>query len=371
MMKSINPSNSQLIKEYPEMTAFEVNEIIDKNYAAFQQWKSFSFGARKEKMLLAGEILRNRKEEFAHLISLEMGKRIAESRLEIDKCTWACEYYASYAESMLANEPIESDAHRSMAIFQPIGPVLAIMPWNFPFWQVFRFAAPALMAGNAGLLKHASNVQGCALAIESVFEEAGFPDNLFSTLVISSSAVEPVIANDKVRAVTLTGSELAGRQVASLAGKHLKKSVLELGVSDPFIVCADADLADTVKKAVESRMICSGQSCISAKRFIVMKEVVSEFVSQMKKLMEDYSPGNPLDKATTLAPLAKPELVTEIDKQVKESIQLGATLITGGNPLISEGYYYSPTILTNVTPEMPVYRQETFGPVAAVITANS
>jgi succinate-semialdehyde dehydrogenase/glutarate-semialdehyde dehydrogenase len=209
------------------------------------------------------------------------------------------------------------------------------------------------------------------LAIESVFEEAGFPDNLFSVLVISSSSVEPVIAHDKVRAVTLTGSEQAGRQVASLAGRYLKKSVLELGGSDPFIVCADADLDDTVKKAVASRMICSGQSCISAKRFIVMKEKVSGFVSQMKELMEAYSPGDPMNENTTLAPLAKLDLVVEIDKQVKESIQLGATLITGGNPLIAAGYYYQPTILTNVTPQMPVYHQETFGPVAAVIQVNS
>jgi succinate-semialdehyde dehydrogenase/glutarate-semialdehyde dehydrogenase len=370
-MKSINPSNNQLIREYPEMTPFEINDIIDKTYAAFQQWKAFSFSARKEKMLLAGEILRNRREEFARLITTEMGKRIAESRSEIDKCAWVCEYYSAHAESMLSDELIESDAQKSMAIFQPIGPVLAIMPWNFPFWQVFRFAAPALMAGNTALLKHASNVQGCALAIESVFEEAGFPDNLFSVLVISSSAVEPVVANDKVRAVTLTGSELAGRHVASLAGKYLKKSVLELGGSDPFIVCADADIEETAKQAAASRMICTGQSCISAKRFIVMKEVAEEFTLKMKKSMEVCKPGNPLEDATTLAPLARPDLVAEIDKQVKESIRLGATLVTGGKPIKNEGNYYEPTILTNVRPEMPVYHQETFGPVAAIITVSS
>ena len=370
-MKSINPSNNQLIREYPEMTAFEINDIIDKTYAAFQQWKAFSFGARKEKMLLAGEILRNRREEFARLITNEMGKRMAESRSEIDKCAWVCEYYASQAESMLAEEMIESDARKSMAVFQPIGPVLAVMPWNFPFWQVFRFAAPALMAGNAALLKHASNVQGCALAIASVFEEAGFPDNLFSVLVIPSSAVEPVVANDKVRAVTLTGSELAGRHVASLASKYLKKSVLELGGSDPFIVCADADIEETAKQAASARMICTGQSCISAKRFIVMKEVAEEFTLKMKKSMEACKPGNPLEDATTLAPLARPDLVAEIDKQVKESVRLGATLVTGGKPINIEGNYYEPTILTDVRPEMPVYHQETFGPVAAIITVGS
>jgi len=370
-MKSINPSNNQLIREYPEMSSSEINEIIDKNYSAFQQWKAFSFSARKEKMLLAGEILRNRREEFAKLITQEMGKLIAESRLEIDKCAWACEYYAFNAESILADEELESDAQKSKAIFQPIGPVLAIMPWNFPFWQVFRFAAPTIMAGNSALLKHASNVQGCALAIESVFEEAGFPDNLVSVLVISSSAIEPVIANDKVRAVTLTGSESAGRKVASFAGKYLKKSVLELGGSDPFIVCADADISETAKKAAASRMICSGQSCISAKRFIVMKEGAKEFVSLMEASMEAYTPGNPFDETTTLASLARADLAEELDKQVKESIRLGADLVIGGNPLKIEGNYYAPTILTNVTPEMPVYYQETFGPVAAVITVNS
>lgn len=370
-MKSINPSNNQLIREYPEMTPFEVNDIIDKNYAAYQQWKASSFDARREKMLLAGEILRNRREEFARLITLEMGKRIAESRLEIDKCAWVCEYYAAQAEFMLSDELIESDAAKSMAVFQPIGPVLAIMPWNFPFWQVFRFASPALMAGNSALLKHASNVQGCALAIESVFEEAGFPENLFRVLVVQSSDIEHVIANDKIKAVTLTGSDSAGRQVASLAGKYLKKTVLELGGSDPFIVCADADIEETAKQAAASRMICSGQSCISAKRFIVVKEVAEEFTVQMKKSMEAYKPGNPLDDITTLAPLARPDLVAEIDKQVKESVRLGANIVTGGKAVKNEGNYYEPSILTNVTPDMPVYHQETFGPVAAIITVDN
>jgi succinate-semialdehyde dehydrogenase/glutarate-semialdehyde dehydrogenase len=370
-MKSINPYDNQLIKEYPEMTASQVNDVIDKNFAAFQQWRAFSFSARKEKMMLAGEILRKRREEFARLITMEMGKRIVESRLEIDKCTWVCEYYAANAESMLNDELIESDASKSMAVFQPLGPVLAIMPWNFPFWQVFRFAAPALMAGNSALLKHASNVQGCALAIESVFEEAGFPEDLFKVLLLSSSAVEAAIANDKVRAVTLTGSESAGRQVASLAGKHLKKSVLELGGSDPFIVLADADIEDTVKKAVGARMICSGQSCICAKRFILMREIADQFISEMRREMEVYTSGDPMDESTKLAPLAKKEFVEEVDKQVKDSVQLGASLIIGGAPLTANGFYYLPTVLTNVTPEMPVYRQETFGPVAAVIIVNS
>ena len=369
-MKSINPSNNQFICEYPEMKDLEIQELISKNFLAFAQWRSADFNQRKEKMLIAAKILRNRKNEFSRLITLEMGKRIEEARLEIDKCIWVCEYYAEHAEKMLNNEPIESDAQKSMVLFQPLGPVLAIMPWNFPFWQVFRFAAPALMAGNSALLKHASNVQGCALAIESIFEEAGFPENLFKALIISSSAVESIIANEKVCAVTLTGSEAAGRHVASLAGRYLKKSVLELGGSDPFIVCADADIESAAKHAASSRMICSGQSCIAAKRFIVSNVVVDEFVSQMKTIFESYNPGDPMDESTKLSPLAKPELVTEIDKQVKESVRLGAKVITGGKPLNLEGNYYAPTVLTNVTPEMPVYHQETFGPVSAIITVD-
>lgn len=370
-MKSVNPFNNKLIREYPEMSDQEVSDTIDKNYLACQQWKTTIFSARKEKMMLAAHILRNRKKEFSELITREMGKRIEESRLEIDKCAWVCEYYASNAETMLANESIESDASKSYVAFQPLGPILAVMPWNFPFWQVFRFAAPALMAGNSGLLKHASNVQGCALAIESVFEEAGFPENLFKTLIISSGAVESVISNDKVSAVTLTGSEGAGRQVASLAGKHLKKTVLELGGSDAFIICADAVLESAVKNAAASRMICSGQSCIAAKRFIVVKEQADTLISGMKELFESLTPGDPLDESTTLAPLAKADLVEEIERQVKESLDVGAKIITGGNRLRADGNFFAPTIITNLTDDMPVLKEETFGPVAAVIVAEN
>jgi succinate-semialdehyde dehydrogenase/glutarate-semialdehyde dehydrogenase len=369
-MKSINPFNNKLIREYPEMNDQEVSNTIDKNYLAYQQWKTTIFSTRNEKMMLAAHVLRSRKKEFSELITREMGKRIEESRLEIDKCAWLCEYYASNAEAMLADENIESDASKSYVSFQPLGPVLAVMPWNFPFWQVFRFAAPALMAGNSGLLKHASNVQGCALAIESVFEEAGFPENLFKTLIISSAAVEAVVSNDKVAAVTLTGSEGAGRQIASLAGKHLKKTVLELGGSDAFIICADADLESAIKNAAASRMICSGQSCIAAKRFIVVKKQADALISGMKELFESLKPGDPLNESTTLAPLAKPDLVDKIERQVKESSAMGAKIITGGKRLEIEGNFFAPTIITDIDPAMPVFKEETFGPVTAVIVAE-
>jgi succinate-semialdehyde dehydrogenase/glutarate-semialdehyde dehydrogenase len=369
-MKSIYPFNNKLILEYPEMDQDEILASIHKNFLAWQQWNTTGFSQRKERMLLAAQVLRKRKKEFSELITLEMGKRIEESRQEIEKCAWVCEHYANHAEHILSEEPLESDASRSLAAFQPIGPVLAIMPRNFPFWQVFRFAAPALMAGNSALLKHASNVQGCSLAIESIFEEAGFPENLFKSLVISSSPIESIIANDKVRAATITGSDGAGRQVASIAGKYLKKTVLELGGSDAFIVCEDADLDLAAQNAAASRMICSGQSCIAAKRFIVVRNLADEFIDKMKERFEALKPGDPMEESTNLAPLAKPDLVEAIEKQVNQSIEMGARVITGGKRLESEGNFFAPTIMTNLTSEMPFYREETFGPVAAVITVE-
>jgi succinate-semialdehyde dehydrogenase / glutarate-semialdehyde dehydrogenase len=293
-----------------------------------------------------------------------------EAEAEVEKCAWVCEYYAQYAEALLANEPIITDGQKSLVVFQPIGPVLAVMPWNYPFWQVFRFAAPALMAGNAGLLKHASNVQGCALAIENVFIEAGFPEDIFRSLIIGALKVEEVIANPKIRAVTLTGSEYAGSQVASAAGKYLKKSVLELGGSDPFIVFGDADLDEAVRLGVKSRMLTSGQTCISAKRFIVVEEIAETFLSKLKVEMGKYKPGNPLDHTTTLAPLSKRNFVEEVHIQIEKSINMGAKCIMGGR-IEPTGCFYHPTILTNVNREMPVFKEETFGPVAAVIVVKN
>jgi len=366
-MKSINPATGELIKEYSEMSSEQVKEVVSLNLDAWKGYRETSFSQRSQWMQKAAELLRSRKEEYARLITAEMGKRIAESHSEVEKCAWVCEYYAENAEQMLADELMESDASKSMAVFNPLGPVLAVMPWNFPFWQVFRFAAPALMAGNAGLLKHASNVQGCALAIEEVFRDAGFPENIFRTLVISSSKVEAVIAHPAVKAVTLTGSEYAGSQVASLAGKYLKKSVLELGGSDPFIVLADADLEEAAKVAVGSRMITSGQTCIAAKRFIVEQHVAAPFLEKVKALMEAYEPGDPGKEETSLAPLARPDLVDDIDNQVKKSLEQGAQIISGGSRVEGIGNYYTPTILTNVSKGMPVYMEETFGPVAVVL----
>jgi succinate-semialdehyde dehydrogenase / glutarate-semialdehyde dehydrogenase len=370
-MKSVNPATGEVIQEYAEMSEAQVKEVIDLNLEAWKKYRETGFAQRSVWMNEAARLLRTRKEEYARLITAEMGKRIAESRSEVEKCAWVCEYYAEHAESMLADEPMESDASKSMAVFNPLGPVLAVMPWNFPFWQVFRFAAPALMAGNAGLLKHASNVQGCALAIEKVFKDAGFPENIFRSLIISSSKVEAVIANPAVRAVTLTGSEYAGSQVASLAGKHLKKSVLELGGSDPFIVLADADLEEAAKVAVASRMITSGQTCIAAKRFIVEEKVAAPFLEKVKVLMEAYQPGDPGNEETSLAPLARPDLVDDIEQQVKKSVEQGAEIVSGGGRIPGIGNYYSPTILTNVKQGMPVYMEETFGPVAVVLPVKN
>jgi len=368
-MQSINPYNNQLLAEYQEMSEQEVLSIIGSTFDAWQSWKETSFAYRSELMYKAASVLRDKKKELSELITLEMGKLIGEAEAEVEKCAWVCDYYAEHAETMLADEPIITDGQKSMAVFQPIGPVLAVMPWNYPFWQVFRFAAPALMAGNAGLLKHASNVQGCALAIENIFVEAGFPENIFRSLIIGASKVEEVIANPNVRAVTLTGSEFAGSQVAATAGKYLKKSVLELGGSDPFIVLADADLDEAVRLGVKSRMLTSGQTCISAKRFIVVEEIEELFLSKIRAEMEKYLPGNPLDHTTTLAPLSKRNFVEEVHKQIETSVEMGAKCIIGGN-IESTGCFYLPTILTNVTREMPVFCEETFGPVAAVIVVK-
>jgi len=368
-MQSINPYNNQLVAEYPEMSAQEVSAIIDSTFVAWQSWKETSFAYRSSRMCNAASLLRTKKKELSGLITLEMGKLIGEAEGEVEKCAWVCEYYAEHAEAMLADEPIQTDGQKSMAVFQPIGPILAVMPWNYPFWQVFRFAAPALMAGNVGLLKHASNVQGCAVAIEKIFSEAGFPSNVFRSLIIGSAQVEAVIANPKVRAVTLTGSEFAGSQVAAAAGKYLKKSVLELGGSDPFMVLADADLDEAVRLGVKSRMLTSGQTCISAKRFIVVEEVAERFLAKMVAEMGKYLPGNPIDPATTLAPLSRRNFVEDVHRQVQASIAMGATCIKGGQ-LEEKGCFYPPTVLTKVTLEMPVYKEETFGPVAAVIVVS-
>ena len=361
----------ETIGTYPKHTSAEVLQILRDLQQTWKSWKETSFSHRAALMKKAAEVLQSRKEEFTRLITLEMGKLLRESAAEVEKCIWVCDYYADHAADILKDEIIPSDAGRSFVTFQPIGVVLAVMPWNFPFWQVFRFAAPALMAGNAGVLKHASNVPGCSLAIESIFREAGFPENLFRSLMIPSTMVEEVIASPVIAAVTLTGSEAAGSQVASQAGKYLKKTVLELGGTDPFIVLADADLELAVKTAVTARMINQGQSCIAAKRFIVEKAIMPAFTAAMKSEFEKLRIGDPMDPATQVGPMARPDLVDEIERQVNASLAAGATLVTGGYRPERKGCYYAPTILANVTEGMPVYSQETFGPVVTLIAAEN
>lgn len=369
-MRSINPATGSVIREYTDHSGAEVEKIILNVHSAWEGWRETSFETRSELMRKAAEILRSNKEHYATMMTMEMGKLIPESLAEIEKCALVCDYYAVNAAKMLADEVIASDASRSFVAFQPIGVILAVMPWNFPFWQVIRFAAPALMAGNAAVLKHASNVPGCALAIEEIFREAGFPADLFRTLLIPSSAVEPVITDPLIAAVTLTGSELAGSEVASLAGRNLKKTVLELGGSDPFIVLEDADLDAAVKTAVTARMINQGQSCIAAKRFIVLEAVIQQFETGLKSAFEALHMGDPMDISTQVGPMARPDLVSEIESQVNRSVAAGARLVCGGHRPDRTGCYFEPTILADVCKGMPVYSEETFGPVVSLISAR-
>ncbi|MEI6682223.1 MAG: NAD-dependent succinate-semialdehyde dehydrogenase [Bacteroidota bacterium] len=370
-MKSTNPSTGETIIEYRDQQPQEVSAIIESVNSAWLTWKSTPFDHRATLMKNAAAILRQKKEEYARLMTLEMGKLLRESMAEVEKCAWVCEYYAEHAAGMLTDKLISTDASRSFVTFQPIGIVLAVMPWNFPFWQVIRFAAPALMAGNAAVLKHASNVPGCALAIEAIFREAGFPPDLFRTLLIPSASVEAVIAHPHVAAVTLTGSEAAGSQVASLAGRHLKKTVLELGGADAFIVLEDADLNLAVKTAVTARMINQGQSCIAAKRFIVAEQVALPFERALKTAFEALRMGDPMDQDTQVGPLARPDLVDEIVSQVTRSVDAGARLVAGGHRPTRQGCYFEPTILADVRKGMAVYDEETFGPVVSIITVKN
>ncbi len=369
-IKSINPATDQEIHTYEEMSEGEVGRIIEGTRDAAQAWSHTSFSTRAQYMTRAGEILRERTERYAKLMTDEMGKPIAASRAEVEKCAWVCDYYAENAEAFLSPEDVETDARSSYIAFRPIGVVLAVMPWNFPFWQVFRFAAPALMAGNGGVLKHASNVFGSALAIEEVFRDAGFPERLFRTLLIGSSGVNAVIDHPDIAAATLTGSTPAGRAVAARAGHQLKKTVLELGGSDPYLVLEDADLEATVASCVESRLINAGQSCISAKRFIVHESVFDEFEERYVALMKDKRMGDPNDEDNHLGPLARKDLRDELHGQVIVSIDNGARCLIGGEIPRGVGAYYPPTVLSDVEPGMPAYDDELFGPVAALIRAK-
>jgi succinate-semialdehyde dehydrogenase/glutarate-semialdehyde dehydrogenase len=369
VIETINPATGEFLEAYSETTADEVRNILERAEAEFQEWRRTAFGKRQGLMCEAATILRSRQEALAALMAAEMGKPLSQGRAEVEKCAWVCEFYAENAERFLSDEVATSDATTSFVAFKPLGVVLAVMPWNFPFWQVFRFAAPALMAGNAGILKHSSNVMGCALAIEDVFRTAGFPDDLFRTLVIGSARVRQVIEAPQVRAVTLTGSGPAGKAVAAAAGAVLKKSVLELGGSDPYVVLEDADLESTAQICVDSRLINSGQSCIAAKRFIVAEPVRDRFEELYVEMMRAKRMGDPFDEQVDVGPQARRDLRDELHDQVVASIERGARPLLGAAVPPGPGAFYPPTVLTDVGPGMPAYDDELFGPVAAIIGA--
>ena len=365
--ESINPATGEVLEIFEEWPAEKTHEVIAAVHEAWLKWRQTSFAQREELMKKVATVMRQNKDEYARLMAVEMGKPVTEGRAEVEKCAWVCDYYAENAARFLADEPGESDGSRAYVAFRPLGTVLAIMPWNFPFWQVFRFAAPALMAGNAAVLKHSSNVPRCALAIEQLFRRAGFPENVFRTLLIGSRQVDAVIENELVKAVTLTGSAQAGRKVAATAGRVLKKSVLELGGSDPFIVFADADLEEAARTAARARCLNSGQSCIAAKRFIVEDTVFLTFMERFRKAMSSLVIGDPFDEATQVGPQAREDLMRELHAQVTASVGMGAEIVLGGKPLERRGYFYPPTILAGVKPGMRAYHEELFGPVASVI----
>lgn len=368
MITTINPYDQSVVGEFEQLDSAAIKGKLELAASAYNVWKNTTFQFRRERMLRAAYLLKQNKEKYARTISLEMGKVLSESLAEVEKSARACEYFAEQAEGFLKDQIIKTDAAKSMVAFQPTGAILAIMPWNFPFWQVIRFAAPALMAGNVGILKHASSVTTCSLLLEQVFREADFPEGVFQSLVIDNEQVKLIVESDVVQGIALTGSEYAGSQVASIAGRNIKKTVLELGGSDPFIVLADADLEITVKTAVQSRMQNAGQSCIAAKRFIVVKEIHDEFVNRFAKAIEELKQGNPLDSSVTTGPVARVDLAETLEKQLKASVKGGARLVAGGQ---RKGSNVQPALLEGVQPGMPAFDEETFGPLAAVIKAQS
>lgn len=369
-LTTVNPATGETIQTYEVMSAGEVQTTIEQAATAQRAWSETSFAERSERLRALAAILREDRDRLATIITTEMGKPITQARAEVEKCALGCDYYAEHAETFLAPEVIETDASRSYVAYRPLGVVLAIMPWNFPFWQVLRFAAPAFMAGNGALLKHASNVTGCALAIEELFVRAGYPDNLFRTLRIRSDAVESVLDHPSVAAATLTGSTEAGQSVAAAAGRRVKKTVLELGGSDPYVILEDADLDATVTACATGRLQNSGQSCIAAKRFIVVEPVLETFTQKLVDAFGAYRMGDPMAEQTTIGPLARADLRDGVHEQVARSIERGAELLLGGEIPEGNGAYYPPTILTNVQKGMPAYDEEVFGPVAAIIAAK-
>ena len=367
---SINPSTGKKIKEYDEMSAAEVDSVLNDVAENQKEWQETAMHERSKILRKVAALLRDEAGYFAEIMGKEMGKPLSQGVAEAEKCAWVCEYYAENAENMLQDVPVSTDARESYVHYEPLGTVFAVMPWNYPFWQVFRFAAPALMAGNAGVLKHAENVTGCAVAIENLFKEAGLPGNLFRSLLVSRDLAKHVIEHPFISAVTLTGSTKAGKIVAAQAGAVLKKTVLELGGSDPYVVLKDANLEKTVETCVTSRMLNSGQSCIAAKRFIVVDDIHDDFVNGVVDLMRDKKMGAYDADDMDLGPLAREDLRSNLHRQVSESVDKGARLLLGGEPASSKGFFYPPTVLVNVSKGMPAFDEETFGPVAAIIRAK-
>ena len=371
-MKSINPVNSQFIKEYSEMSSKKVERILTDVHKEWQHWKTTSFKTRSRFMIQLSMELRENAQKYAEIITQEMGKPISESLGEVEKSAWVCEYYAENAEQMLSDENMNSDASQSFVSFEPLGTVLAVMPWNFPFWQVFRFAAPALMAGNVAVLKHASNVMGCASAIETAIRNAGFPGNAFRNLQVGSRQVNSIIKNPVIKATTITGSEYAGSKVAEASGKEIKKSLLELGGADAFIVLNDADLKEAAIWGVFSRMLNNGQSCIAAKRFILEREIAQQFIKLLQEELKKWKIGDPMQEDTKIGPLARKDLLVDLESQIKDALDKGAEILSGGKAIEGDGHYFEPTIIKNLKPEMRIYREETFGPVFSIfIVKNS
>jgi len=370
-MNSINPVDGTIVATYDRTMPGDVAAHIATADRLQRKWAHTDLKTRRIHLLKLADVLERRAEDLAVLMAREMGKPVAEGMGEVAKCAWACRYYADEAAAILSDQPIATERKKSYIAYRPLGIILAVMPWNFPFWQVIRFVAPALMAGNGGILKHASNVTGCALAIDEMVVEAGFPDGLFRTVVVPSSGVSEIIDNPLIRAVTLTGSDAAGRAVAGRAGAQLKKTVLELGGADPYLILEDADLDLAIDMCATSRLINGGQSCIAAKRFIVHESIADEFTTRLAAAMDAYPIGDPTEEATRIGPMARVDLRDELHDQVRRSVELGARRVTGGVTPVGPGAFYPPTVLADVTQAMPVYREETFGPVATVITVQS
>ncbi|MBR9990338.1 MAG: NAD-dependent succinate-semialdehyde dehydrogenase [Gemmatimonadetes bacterium] len=367
---SRNPATGETLHSYDALTAAQIEQRLDLATRAFEAHRRTSFSERAECMRAAADILDSERQQFGRMMTLEMGKPIAAAVAETEKCAWVCRYYAEHAERFLADESVDTDRHHSSIRYQPIGPVLAVMPWNFPFWQVFRFVAPGLMAGNVGLLKHASNVPQCALAIEDILRRAGFGAGVFQALLIATEAVDGIIRDPRVRAVTLTGSEGAGAAVAKAAGESLKKTVLELGGSDPFIVMPSADIERAAATAVTARTINNGQSCIAAKRFIVADSVYDRFATLFVKGMRELKLGDPLDEETQIGPLATEGIRDELAQQVEQTVARGGRILTGGSVPQRTGWFYEPTVIENIPVDSPAYRDELFGPVASLFRAR-